>query len=107
MKVMITNERMKDCLCPVCLTYKRCNLTGSVFCSTGAVESNEFRHPKTLNECECQRCPIFREGQLPETTWCVEEGMEAELDQPLEIIDLTTSSAGAVSSPTVIDLTEE
>jgi len=58
---------MQLCLCPTCPTYKKSNLTSSVFCAKG-------KPPQKAQAagCLCPNCPVYKKYSLDQMYYCMQ-----------------------------------
>ena len=95
----------KLCRCTECGTYSDNKLKGKPFCSTGAAKEPAVETPREENGCECQMCPIRKEGDFGGIHFCMgDEASEIKHTGEM-IIDLGLSPANAGIK--VIDLTKK
>ena len=64
-KVPDTPENMKMCICPTCPTYKKCELTGGLFCAKGQAKEKIEKAG-----CVCASCPVFAKHNLKGSYFC-------------------------------------
>jgi hypothetical protein len=64
-KVPDTPENMKMCICATCPTYKKCELTGGLFCAKG-----KAKEKATKEGCLCARCPVYAKHGLKGSYFC-------------------------------------
>jgi hypothetical protein len=64
--VPVTEENRSRCRCaPGCMTYSTSELSGAVYCSSGA--SAEVVQ---MQGCKCPLCPVWGEYNLEKTYYC-------------------------------------
>jgi hypothetical protein len=73
--VPANEENAKLCLCPTCPTYKKSNLTSSVFCATG-----KAKEKANMSGCLCPGCKVFKKYTLDQMYYCI-KGKSAEIKQ--------------------------
>ncbi|HVP16320.1 MAG TPA: DUF2769 domain-containing protein [candidate division Zixibacteria bacterium] len=61
-----TNENARSCLCPGCPTYKKSNLTNTLFCARG-----NAKEKVTAVKCICPTCPVFSKYGLTQQFHCM------------------------------------
>jgi hypothetical protein len=59
-------ENAKLCLCPGCPTYKKSNLSSSVFCAKGKAKQKVL-----VDGCICPNCGVFNKYSLDQMYYCV------------------------------------
>ncbi|HLN88645.1 MAG TPA: DUF2769 domain-containing protein [Candidatus Binatia bacterium] len=59
-------ENTKLCLCPTCPTYKKSNLSSSVFCARGKAKESV----KTV-DCLCPNCTVWKKFSLDQLYYCM------------------------------------
>ncbi|MGZ7179256.1 MAG: DUF2769 domain-containing protein [Halobacteriota archaeon] len=64
--VPVTEENGARCLCAgLCLTYDASELTGAVYCSTGASED-----AAQMQGCQCPLCSVWIKYKLKKIYYC-------------------------------------
>jgi hypothetical protein len=66
-------ENAKLCTCPTCPTYKKSNLTSTLFCA-----KDKAKEKVTVHGCLCPNCPAFKKYSLDQMYYCV-KGKSAEI----------------------------
>jgi hypothetical protein len=59
-------ENAKLCSCSTCPTYKKSNLTDTVFCARG-----KAKEKVTSAGCLCPNCPAFKKYSLDQMYYCI------------------------------------
>jgi len=59
------DENAKLCLCPTCPTYKKSNLSSSVFCARG-----KDKEKVRVASCLCPNCPVHKNYSLDQMYYC-------------------------------------
>jgi hypothetical protein len=71
MKVPLTPENKKECLCTTCLTYSLNGLRGRLFCAMGKSEKTPLK-----KGCVCMSCPVSIEYKLSGYYFCIKGAEE-------------------------------
>lgn len=66
MKVLMTPDNKKKCLCTTCFTYSQNGLRGRVFCAVGKSEKTSL-----MTGCVCMSCPVSIEHKLRGYYFCI------------------------------------
>ena len=61
-----SEENAKKCVCPTCPTYKKSQLTGTLFCGRGKAEQKP-----TQAGCLCPNCPVWKQYGLDNMYYCM------------------------------------
>jgi len=85
-KIIVTNEKAKDCRCSGCSTFKLQELDTGVFCANGP-------HPKMesvvdSNGCDCQGCKVREEGQFSDVLFCMRVQSDMVREMNVERVDV-------------------
>lgn len=60
-------ENARLCLCPSCPTYKKSDLTNSLFCARG-----KAKEKVSAANCECPKCQVYKKYSLNEIYYCAQ-----------------------------------
>jgi hypothetical protein len=64
-KVPETSDNMKLCICLTCPTYKKCKLTGGLFCAKGKAKEKAKKEG-----CICNNCAVYSKYNVKGSYFC-------------------------------------